>query len=104
MPTKRVGHRLVVLSATAAACTGAMTAPAVASENILAAGNGAYGNTMINMHREVTAAGETAHGSGVAGSLVQLPVNRPENGGGGGSLLFSDREWKTAVTAVVWER
>ncbi|MEE1792299.1 hypothetical protein PUR28_16240 [Streptomyces sp. BE308] len=103
MPTKRVGHRLVVLSATAAACTGAMTAPAVASENILAAGNGAYG-TMINMHREVTAAGETAHGSGVAGSLVQLPVNRPENGGGGGSLLFSDREWKTAVTAVVWER
>ncbi|MCX4679170.1 hypothetical protein OG413_28350 [Streptomyces sp. NBC_01433] len=104
MPTKRVGRRLVVLSATAAACTGAMSAPAAASENILAAGNGAYGNTMLNTHKEVTAVGQTAHGSGLAGSLVQLPVNRPENGGGGGSLLFSERELKTAVTAVVWER
>ncbi|MCX4967384.1 hypothetical protein OHA98_21985 [Streptomyces sp. NBC_00654] len=104
MPTKRAARRLVVLSAAAAACTGAMNTPAAASENVLAAGNAAFGNTMINTHREVTAAGETVHGSGLAGSLFQLPVNRPENGGGGGSLLFSDRELKTAVTAVVWER
>ncbi|MFC8827404.1 hypothetical protein ACFT9I_18910 [Streptomyces sp. NPDC057137] len=104
MSTKRVARRLLVLTATAATGTGALSVPAVASTNILAAGNAAYDTTMINKEREVTAAGVTAYSSGVGSSLVQLPVNSPENRGGGGSLLFSDRGLKTDVAAVVWER
>ncbi|WP_405796822.1 hypothetical protein [Streptomyces sp. NBC_01506] len=104
MSTKRVARRLLVLTATAAAGTGALSVPAVASTNILAAGNAAYDTTMINKDRAVTAVGATAHSSGVSGGLVQLPVNSPENRGGGGSLLFSDRGLKTDVSAVVWER
>ncbi|MFC8077816.1 hypothetical protein ACFUN8_20020 [Streptomyces sp. NPDC057307] len=104
MPTKRVARRLLVLTATAATGTGALSVPAVASTNILAAGNAAYDTTMINKDRGVTAVGATAYSSGVAGGLVQLPVDSPENRGGGGSLLFSDRGLKTDVTAVVWER
>ncbi|MBT2379342.1 hypothetical protein AMK21_26500 [Streptomyces sp. CB00316] len=104
MSTKRVARRLLVLTATAATGTGALSGPAFASTNILAAGNAAYDTTMINQDRAVTAVGMTTHGSGVGSGLVQLPVNSPENRGGGGSLLFSDRALKTEVTAVVWER
>ncbi|MFJ1614120.1 hypothetical protein [Streptomyces sp. NPDC088249] len=104
MSTKRVARRLLVLTAMAATGTGALSVPAVASTNILAAGNAAYDTTMINKDREVTAVGVTAYSSGVGGGLVQLPVNSPENRGGGGSLLFSDRGLKTEVAAVVWER
>ncbi|WP_405658584.1 hypothetical protein OG379_02015 [Streptomyces sp. NBC_01166] len=104
MSTKRVASRLLVLTATAATGTGALSVPAVASTNILAAGNAAYDTTMINMEREVTAVGVTTYSSGVGSGLVQLPVSSPENRGGGGSLLFSDRGLKTEVTAVVWER
>ncbi|MFD4033805.1 hypothetical protein ACFWVP_25665 [Streptomyces sp. NPDC058637] len=104
MSTKRVARRLLVLTATAAAGTGALSVPAVASTNVLAAGNAAYDTTMINKDRVVTAVGATAHSSGMGSGLVQLPVNSPQNRGGGGSLLFSDRELKTEVTAVVWER
>ncbi|MFD4948904.1 MULTISPECIES: hypothetical protein [unclassified Streptomyces] len=104
MSTKRVARRLLVLTAMAATGTGALSVPAVASTNILAAGNAAYDTTMINKDREVTAVGVTAYSSGVGSGLVQLPVNSPENRGGGGSLLFSDRGLKTEVTAVVWER
>ncbi|MFD3655706.1 hypothetical protein [Streptomyces sp. NPDC058620] len=71
----------------------------MASENVLAVGNAGYGNTMINKHHETTAVGRTVSGSG----LVQLPVDHPNNRGGGGSLLFSDRGLKTQITAVVWE-
>ncbi|MEU9619049.1 MULTISPECIES: hypothetical protein [unclassified Streptomyces] len=104
MSTKRVARRLLVLTAMAATGTGALSVPAVASTNILAAGNAAYDTTMINKDREVTAVGVTAYSSGVGSGLVQLPVNSPENRGGGGSLLFSDRGLKTEVAAVVWER
>lgn len=104
MSTKRVARRLLVLTATVATGTGALSVPALASTNILAAGNAAYDTTMINRNREVTAVGATAHGSGVGSGLAQLPVSGPENRGGGGSLLFSDRGLKTEVTAVVWER
>lgn len=88
MSTKRVASRLLVLTATAATGTGALSVPAVASTNILAAGNAAYDTTMINMEREVTAVGVTTYSSGVGSGLVQLPVSSPENRGGGGSLLF----------------
>ncbi|MEV7423091.1 hypothetical protein [Streptomyces sp. NPDC091212] len=101
---KRVARRLLVLTATAATGTGALSVPAVASTNILAAGNAGYDTTMINEDPEVTAVGATAYGSGVGGGPVQLPVDSPQNRGGGGSLLFSDRRLKTDVTAVVWER
>ncbi|WP_405613135.1 hypothetical protein OG292_13035 [Streptomyces sp. NBC_01511] len=104
MSRKHVARRLLVLTATAAAGTGALSVPAVASTNILAAGNAAYDTTMINKGRAVTAAGVTAYGSGLGSGLVQLPVDSPQNRGGGGSLLFSDRGLKTDVTAVVWER
>ncbi|WP_327712618.1 hypothetical protein OG912_33805 [Streptomyces sp. NBC_00464] len=104
MPTKRVTRRLLVLTATAATGVGALSVPAMASTNILAAGNSAHDTTMVNKEREVTAVGVTAYSSGVGSGLVQLPVSSPENRGGGGSLLFSDRELKTEVTAVVWER
>ncbi|MFB7588939.1 hypothetical protein [Streptomyces sp. NPDC056169] len=104
MPTKRVTRRLLVLSTTAAACTGALSVPAVASTNVLALGNAAYYTTMINKGHEVTAVGETAYSSGLGNGLVQLPVDHTSNRGGGGSLLFSDRGLKTEVTAVVWER
>jgi hypothetical protein len=104
MSTKRVASRLLVLTATAATGTGALSVPAFASTNILAAGNAAYDTVMINTEREVAAVGETTYSSGVGSGLVQLPVRSPENRGGGGSLLFSDRELKTEVTAVVWER
>ncbi|MFC8594736.1 hypothetical protein [Streptomyces atroolivaceus] len=104
MSTKRVARRLLVLTATAAAGTGTLSGAAVASTNILAAGNAAYDTTMINKDREVTAVGVTTYSSGVGSGLIQLPVNSPENRGGGGSLLFSDRELKTEVTAVVWVR
>ncbi|MFF3838681.1 hypothetical protein [Streptomyces sp. NPDC001930] len=104
MSTKRVTRRLLVLSATAATCTGALSVPAVASTNVLAVGNAAYDTTMINQEHDVTAVGETAYSSGLANGLVQLPVDHPANRGGGGSLLFSDRALKTEVTAVVWER
>ncbi|WP_329203586.1 hypothetical protein [Streptomyces sp. NBC_01435] len=104
MSTKPVARRLLVLTAMAATSTGALSVPAVASTNILAAGNAAYDTTMISKDREITAVGMTAYSSGVGSGLVQLPVNSPENRGGGGSLLFSDRGLKTDVTAVVWER
>ncbi|MEU2549981.1 hypothetical protein ABZ618_31945 [Streptomyces roseolus] len=104
MSTKRVTRRLLVLSATAATCTGALSVPAVASTNVLAVGNPAYDTTMINQERDVTAVGETTHSSGLGNGLVQLPVNHPANRGGGGSLLFSDRGLKTEVVPVVWER
>ncbi|MEW1718613.1 hypothetical protein [Streptomyces sp. NPDC093109] len=104
MSTKRVARRLLVLTATAAAGTGALSVPAVASTNILAAGNAGYDTTMINKGREVKAVGATTHSSGVGSGLIQLPVDSPQNRGGGGSLLFSDRRLKTDVTAVVWER
>jgi hypothetical protein len=104
MSTKRVARHLLVLTATAAAGTGALSVPAVASTNILAAGNAAYDTTMINENHAVTAVGATANSSGMGSGLVQLPVSSPENRGGGGSLLFSDRGLKTEVTAVVWER
>ncbi|MEU6930596.1 hypothetical protein [Streptomyces sp. NPDC046385] len=76
----------------------------MASTNVLAVGNAAYDTTMINQDHDLTAVGETAHGSGLGNGLVQLPVDHPDNRGGGGSLLFSDRGLKTEVTAVVWER
>ncbi|POG43188.1 hypothetical protein BV881_33210 [Streptomyces sp. ZL-24] len=104
MSTKRVARRLLVLAATAATGTGALSGPAVASTNILAVGNAAYDTTMINKGREITAVGVTTYSSGVGNGLVQLPANSPQNRGGGGSLLFSDRALKTDVTAVVWER
>ncbi|MFB4426838.1 hypothetical protein C5F59_037835 [Streptomyces sp. QL37] len=104
MSTKRVASRLLVLTATAATGTGALSLPAVASTNILAAGNAAWDTTMINLEREVTAVGVTTYGSGVGSGLVQVPVSSPQNRGGGGSLLFSDRGLKTEVTAVVWDR
>ncbi|MEE4489089.1 hypothetical protein [Streptomyces sp. BE230] len=104
MPTKRIARRLLVLTATAATGVGALSVPAMASTNILAAGNSAHDTTMVNKEREITAVGVTAYSSGVGSGLVQLPVSSPENRGGGGSLLFSDRELKTEVTAVVWER
>ncbi|MFD7432005.1 hypothetical protein ACFV6Z_33865 [Streptomyces sp. NPDC059818] len=104
MYTKRVARRLLVLTATVATGTGALSAPAAANTNILAAGNAAYDTTMINKERAVGAAGVTAHSSGVGSGLFQVPVSSPENRGGGGSLLFSDRGLKTGVTAVVWER
>ncbi|MER7701132.1 hypothetical protein [Streptomyces sp. NPDC096095] len=104
MSTKRVARRLLVLTATAAASTGALSGPAVASTNILAAGNAAYDTTMINKDREITAVGVTTYSSGVGDGLVQLPVNSPQNRGGGGSLLFSDHALKTDVSAVVWDR
>lgn len=104
MFTKRVASRLLVLTATAATGTGAWSGQALASTNILAAGNDAHDITMINMDREVGAAGMTTYSSGVVSGLVQLPVSSPQNRGGGGSLLFSDRRLKTGVTAVVWER
>ncbi|MFJ2022303.1 hypothetical protein ACIODW_00630 [Streptomyces sp. NPDC087897] len=104
MFTKRVVGRLLVLTATAAGGTGAWGGQALASTNILAIGNDAHDTTMINRDREVGAVGGTAYGSGVGSGMVQLPVNSPENRGGGGSLLFSDRRLKTGVTAVVWER
>ncbi|MEU8702982.1 hypothetical protein ACIQM0_24730 [Streptomyces sp. NPDC091387] len=104
MYTKRVARRLLVLTATVATGTGALSVPAVANTNILAAGNPAYDTTMINKEREVGAVGVTAHSSGVGSGLFQVPVSSPENRGGGGSLLFSDRGLKTEVTAVVWER
>ncbi|MFW3464372.1 hypothetical protein ACN24K_30320 [Streptomyces microflavus] len=88
MSTKRVARRLLVLTATAATGTGALSGPAVASTNILAVGNAAYDTTMINKDREVTAVGVTTYSSGVGNGLVQLPVDSPQNRGGGGSLLF----------------
>lgn len=104
MSAKRVASRLLVLTAAAATGTGALSVSAAASTNILAAGNAAYDTTMINMDREVAAVGATTYSSGVGSGLAQLPVSSPQNRGGGGSLLFSDRALKTEVTAVVWER
>lgn len=106
--SRDVGHGssppVLRLTATAATGAGALSGQAVASTNILAVGNAAYDTTMINKDREITAIGVTAYSSGVGSGLVQLPVNSPQNRGGGGSLLFSDRALKTDVTAVVWER
>ncbi|NJP67615.1 hypothetical protein [Streptomyces spiramenti] len=105
MPWKRrPRRRLLVLSATAAVCTGTMGTPATASTNIVAAGNSAHDITMVNSTSDVGATAETVHTSGLGNGLIQVPVDRPDNRGAGGSLLFSDRELKTEVTAVVWER
>ncbi|MER5550640.1 hypothetical protein ABT001_02955 [Streptomyces sp. NPDC002793] len=104
MPEKPLTRRLLVLSATAAACTGTLNTPAVASTNVLAVGNPGFDTTMINMNHAVTAAGRTTHGSGLGNGFVQLPVDTPQNRGGGGSMLFSDRSLKTGVSPVVWER
>ncbi|WP_181008960.1 hypothetical protein [Streptomyces sp. SM12] len=106
MPWKRGPRRLLVLSATAAVCTGALSGgvPAAASTNVVAGGNSAHDITMVNRTPGVAAAGATTHTGGLGNGLIQVPVERPDNRGAGGSLLFSDRELKTDVTPVVWQR
>ncbi|MFB7032601.1 MULTISPECIES: hypothetical protein [unclassified Streptomyces] len=84
MSVSRTACRLAAVTGVIAVGTAVSAGSAAASENIVGIGNAAYGNTMINAHREVTAVAHTAHGSGVLSNLGQLPLDLPRNEGAGG--------------------
>ncbi|MEV7676447.1 hypothetical protein [Streptomyces sp. NPDC088752] len=89
--TTSITFRLTAVTGMIAAGVALPAASAAASENIVGIGNAAFGNTMINTNKQVTAVAHTTQGSGVLSNVNQLPLDLPRNGGaGGGGIIGVD--------------